>query len=46
LNTAAILLGMDFTSSEQFLAEFYTVLLEEHLPVALEMLVVAICSLL
>jgi hypothetical protein len=31
------------TSLEQFLAEFYTILLEEHLPVALEMLEVGIC---
>jgi hypothetical protein len=32
------------TSSEQSLVEFYTVLFEEHLQVALEMLAVGICS--
>jgi hypothetical protein len=31
------------TSFEQSLAEFYTILLEEHLNVALQMLVVGIC---
>jgi hypothetical protein len=32
------------TSLEQSLAKFYTILLEEHLQVALEMLEVGICS--
>jgi hypothetical protein len=32
------------TSLEQSLAEFFTILLEEHLQVALEMLEVGICS--
>jgi hypothetical protein len=32
------------TSFEQSIAEFYTILLEEHLQVALEMLEVGICS--
>jgi hypothetical protein len=32
------------TSSEQSLVEFYTILLEEHLKVALVMLEVEICS--
>jgi hypothetical protein len=32
------------TSFEQFLVEFYTILPEEHLKVALEMLEVGICS--
>jgi hypothetical protein len=32
------------TSFEQSLAEFYTILLEEHLQVAVEMLEVGICS--
>jgi hypothetical protein len=32
------------SSCEQSLAEFYTILLEEHLKVALEMLEVGICS--
>jgi hypothetical protein len=34
------------TSFNQFVAEFYTILLEEHLQVASEMLEVGICSLL
>jgi hypothetical protein len=33
------------TSFEQPIAEFYTILLEEHLQVALEMLEVGFCSL-
>jgi hypothetical protein len=32
------------TSFEEFLAEFYTILLEEHLQFALETLKVEICS--
>jgi hypothetical protein len=32
------------TSFEQTLAEFYTILLEEHIQVALEVLEVGICS--
>jgi hypothetical protein len=32
------------TSFEQSVVEFYTILLEEHLKVALEMLEVGICS--
>jgi hypothetical protein len=32
------------TSFEQFLVEFYAILLEEHHQVALEMLEVGICS--
>jgi hypothetical protein len=42
-NTAEILLGMDRTSFEQHLAEFYTIL-QEHLQVTLEMLEVGIFS--
>jgi hypothetical protein len=41
------LLGMDSwtrTSFKQTLVEFYNVLLEEHLQVALEMLALGICS--
>jgi hypothetical protein len=37
-------LGCTCTSFEQSPAEFYTILLEEHLQVALEMLEVGICS--
>jgi hypothetical protein len=42
-NTAAILLGMESHKFEQFLPELYTILLEEHLQIALE-LEVGICS--
>jgi hypothetical protein len=37
-------LELTHTSSEQSLMEFYTILLEEHLQVALETLEVGICS--
>jgi hypothetical protein len=44
LNTATTLLGMDlFVQVLKSLVEFYTILLEEHLQVALEM-EVGICS--
>jgi hypothetical protein len=33
-----------YTSFEQTLAEFYIILLEEHIPVALEMVRAGICS--
>jgi hypothetical protein len=38
------LLECTVTSFEQSLVKFYTILLEEHLQVALEMLEVEICS--
>jgi hypothetical protein len=38
------LLGWILTRFDESLAEFYTILLEEHLQVALEMLEVGICS--
>jgi hypothetical protein len=37
-------LELTCTSGEQSLVEFYTIFLEEHLQVALEMLEVGICS--
>jgi hypothetical protein len=43
-STAAILLRMDSYKFWQSLVEFYTVLLEEYLQVALEKLTVGICS--
>jgi hypothetical protein len=43
-STAAILLGMDSYKFEQSQGEFYTILLVEHLQVALEMLEVEMCS--
>jgi hypothetical protein len=46
LKQAKYFLEWTHTSSEQFLMEFYTILLEEHPQVALQMLEVGICSLL
>jgi hypothetical protein len=39
-----VLLGMDSYKFEQSLVEFYAILFEEHLQVALEVLEVGICS--
>jgi hypothetical protein len=43
-STTTVLLGMDSYKFEQSLVEFYAILFEEHLQVALEVLEVGICS--